>query len=212
MLHYFKVWTVHRALMYIYVHSGCLSTSIIVMWPLLLWITFSSFKYCLILFSQLLHIKTCIAWVSPLLTTSRVAIFQCHNCYDHQVLKTNATEQQWLTCGIILFTAILNPTSQVLGQQLSFPFLPWLWLLVPELCYVFSSTKTAGIWIDGILTLKDLLDTHWWFVLYNFLQDPLPPHSQQPLTHCHNLREDLRVAQICGYSLHLCTWRCSHSQ
>ena len=32
--------------------------------------------------------------------------------------------------------------------------------------------------------------THRCFVLYKFLQLPLPPHSQQPLTHCHNLRED----------------------
>ena len=37
--------------------------------------------------------------------------------------------------------------------------------------------------------------THWWLVLYMFLQLPLPLHSWQPLTHCHNSREDLRVAK-----------------
>ena len=54
--------------------------------------------------------------------------------------------------------------------------------------------------------------THWWVVLYTFLLLPLPLHSQQPLTHYHNLREDLRVAQRCGCTSHLCTSKYSCSQ
>ena len=54
--------------------------------------------------------------------------------------------------------------------------------------------------------------THWWFVLCMFLQLLLPPHSQQPLTHCHSLREDLRVAQRCDYTSLLCIEQGSHSQ
>ena len=54
--------------------------------------------------------------------------------------------------------------------------------------------------------------THKGFVLYMFLQLLLPPHSQQPLTHCRSLREDLRAVQRCDYTSQLCTWQCSHSQ
>ena len=54
--------------------------------------------------------------------------------------------------------------------------------------------------------------THWWFVLYTFLELLLPPHSQQTLTCCHSLKEDLWVAQRCVCTSQLCTWQCSHSQ
>ena len=59
---------------------------------------------------------------------------------------------------------------------------------------------------------QNLNSTYGWFVLYMLSQLPLPPHSQQPLTHCHSLREDLRVVQMCGYTSQLCIQQCSHSQ